>query len=379
MLNFNIERQHFLKPLRVVAGVVERHRAISLNPIAGQVLIRIENQNHLSLAAVDQEIQLIAGTRLAQPAANGQVLLPLRKLLDICSALPEEQILSFAQEKDTDRFVIRAGRSRFALSTIAAANFPVLATTPGALGFDISKATLRSLLIQTDYAMAEKDVRSYLNGLLWEIKGNKFYSVGADGHRLAFSLAEMEVSLEPLRIIVPRKAVVALQRILLARNEGHDADRIHITVGAQHIQLKTDEICLTAPLLDANFPDFWRIVNAMGDQVLTLGRESFKASLQRAAALLGDRSKGVSLSLSEGALKILASNAEQDEIEEDLVVDYQGPSFTIGFNIQYLLDFLSVLQAERLTMRIAGPNSSAHLVGVGGDTSGAYVIMPMSI
>ncbi len=376
-MRFSIQREDFLKPLRAVAGVVERHRQTPVNPILGHVLIRVKDQR-LSLIATDQEIELFATTALKEPVAiEGETTVSIRKLLDICVALPEAQILSFSAE--AGRCVICAGRSRLTLSTLEAAEFPALTEHVGELHFSMSKTKLRSLIAQTEFAMAERDVRAYLNGMLWEIKEQKLYQVAADGHRLAFAFAAIDV--EPgqaIRVLVPRKAIVGLQRTLLQRSDDQAEELIQISMGTQHIQLETAETRLSAGLLESNFPDFFRIVHNVGDKALLISRDQLKESLQRAAALLGDRSSGVSFSLSEGALKILAKNAEQDEIEDDLVVDYKGEALVISFNIKYLMDFLNVLSTEMLRFSFSDANSSAHLVGVG-ESNAAYVIMPMSI
>ncbi len=375
-MRFSIQREAFLKPLRAVAGVVERHRQAPVNPILGHVLIRVRNQ-HLSLIATDQEIELFATTPLKEPVAEeGETTVSIRKLLDICVALPEAQILSLSAEQG--RCVICAGRSRLTLSTLEAAEFPALTEQVEGLRFSITKTKLRTLITHTEFAMAEKDVRAYLNGMLWEIRDQKLYQVAADGHRLAFDFADIEVGAEAsIRVLVPRKAIVGLQRIL-QRSDDQTEESIQISIGSQHIRAETTETRLSAGLLASNFPDFFRIIQNTGDKVLLIRRDQLKESLQRAVALLGDRSRGVSLSLSEGLLKILASNAEQDEIEDDLVVDYQGPSLVIGFNIKYLMDFLNVISAEMLRFSFSDANSATHLVGVG-ESNAAYVIMPMSI
>ncbi len=377
-MRFSIQRESFLKPLRAVAGVLERHnKQAALNPILGHVFIRVQNQR-LSLITTDQEVELFASTLLKDPALEeGETTLSMRKLLDICVALPEAQMLSFQVEKG--RCILCAGRSRLTLSTLEAP-FPALSEDLGDLHFSINKNTLRHLIAQTEFAMAEKDVRAYLNGMLWEIKDQKLYQVAADGHRLAFVYTAINVQPgSAIRVLVPRKAIVGLQRILLQRGEEQQAEEsIQISLGARHIRAEMAETRLSSGLLESNFPDFLNIIHKTGDKILLIAKDQLKEGLQRAAALLGDRSSGVSFGLSEGSLKILARNTEQDEIEDDLIVDYKGPPLVIGFNLKYLMDFLNVLSTEMLRFSFSDANSSAHLVGVG-ESKAAYVIMPMSI
>ncbi len=378
-MRFKIQRQHFLKVLRAVAGVVERHKQAALHPVLGQVLIRVADQK-LSLIATDQEIELLASTSLLEPeAVSGEITVAIRKLLDICSSVAEDQVLSFVVEQGG--FIIRAGRGRFKLSILSAQSFPAFHATPDpdALVFSVSRSQLRTLMAETEFAMAEKDLRSYLNAMLWEVKERKLYCVAADGHRLAFGSLSLDLDpLQKMRMLLPRKAILGLQRTFLQRGEETTEDMVQISISARHFCAQASDLCLNSVVLEPNFPDFWRIINTAGDKVLKVGREALKQALHRAAALLGDRSKGVRLELSAGLLKILATNADQDEIEEELAVDYQGPPLVLGFNLRYLTEFLAVLQSEDLSIDFSNSESAARLKGLD-EGQGIYVIMPMSI
>jgi len=372
-MRFSIQRETFLKQLRAVAGVVERrHNPIS--PILSHLLIQVEN-GQVTLTTTDQEVELIASVAVNELSA-GTVTVPFRKLIDICRVLPETTPIEFVEE--SARVTLRAGRSRFTLLTLPVQDFPNLNSTNTAaletFSFSISKRSLHELINCTSFAMAEQDVRYYLNAMLLEIKDQTLYAVATDGHRLA--LNRLEISAADglaLRIIVPRKGILELQRIL---DEGEG--EIALTVGKNHLRVQTDSITLTTKLLEGRFPDYERIIPKGGNRVVVGKREELKEAFHRASALFSDRFRGIRLHIREGCLKVLARNAEQDEVEEDIEVDYQGAPLEVGFNVKYLIDFLNIIQTEAVRLTFVDSNQSATLHGVG-EVAGCYVIMPMKI
>ncbi len=370
-MRFTILREHFLKPLRLVAGVVERKQS-QIAPVLLNVLIQI-TETGFSLTTTDQEIALVSfGVLEEKPGEVGSVTVPVRKLMDICRALPEGAQLNFVEQGE--RVVIKAGRSRFTLSTLPVSDFPALEACHGDLSFSVSKSVLKGLIDQTGFAMADQDVRYYLNGMLLEVRDGKIYSVAADGHRLAFSDIVLHAE-TPInrKVIVPRKGVLELQRIL-QESEGEAC----VVLGNNHLRVKIDDVEMSSKLLEGKFPDYEKIVVSPGENVLTGSRELLKAAFQRAATVFTDKFKGVQLKLASGRLNILARNAEQDEVEEDLEVDYSGEPLEIGFNVKYLIDFLQVIQTEQVKLTFSDANSSARIEGVGSDNA-VYVIMPMRI
>lgn len=370
-MRFTIQREAFLKPLRVVAGVVERKHTQTA-PILLNVLIRAQDQR-LFLTTTDQEVELIAEGILDESTeAPGEVTVPVRKLMDICKALPEGERLSLIEEQD--KVTLRAGRSRFTLSTLPAKDFPNLHDALGSFKFSLSKKQFRSLIEQTCFAMADQDVRYYLNGMLLEVKNGHVFGVAADGHRLAFG--KIAVSLngaDAIRVIVPRKGILELQRML-----GEGEDEVEVILSDNHIRVITSDGQLTSKLLDGRFPDYERLISTTGKKVFVGQKAILKEAFQRAATLFNDRFRGIRLRLTNHCLKILATNTEQDEVEEDLEVDYTGDELEIGFNVKYLIDFLNAIQSETVKFTFSDSNSSAKVEGVGTD-EGIYVIMPMRI
>lgn len=374
MMRFTIQRELFLKHLKAVAGAVEK-RQIHVLPILSNVLIDVSDQNTFSLTTTDQEVELVARGNIDHPETiPGRITVPLRKLVDICRALPEGSLLNLTEEQN--RIIIRAGRSRFSLSTLPAEQFPAEKESQETQSFSLSNRQLKYLIDSTSFAMAEQDVRYYFNGMLLEMKPSGLFAVTSDGHRLAkcsVQLDNIDPKLKNLRIIIPRKGILELQRIL-----EEDEEMIQIMLGQNQLRVATNHVIFTTRLLEGKFPDYERIIPKTGNNVVIASRHLLKEAFLRAAALFSDKTKGVKLLLGAGGLKILATNTEQDEVEEDLEVEYQGETLEIGFNVKYLLDFINIINEDRVKLTFLDAKSSARVEGVTEET-GVYVIMPMRI
>ncbi|HSX20565.1 MAG TPA: DNA polymerase III subunit beta [Gammaproteobacteria bacterium] len=370
-MQFAILRETLLKLLRIVSGAVERRQ--QQNPILSNVLLRAQN-GVLYVTATDQEVELIAQEPLTTISVPGETTVQFRKLYDICKALPDASEISL--ELQDDRVIIKSGRSRFVLATLAASSFPdvqKIQQTETLCSFSIAKHEFTWLVARTAFAMAEQDVRYFLNGMLLEVKQNKLYSVAADGHRLAMNYVALnEQALQSVRVIVPRKGILEIMRIV----DEEIAD-LQFTISAGHIQVHCGGVTVTSKLLDGKFPDYERVIPRDGNKVVIGNREKLKEAFHRASALFSDKFRGVRLRMTPERLMILASNPEQDEVEEDLEVEYAGQDLEVGFNVRYLIDFLSVVQSDLVRFTFSDANKSTLIEEVGEGANGAYVLMPI--
>ena len=320
-MQFSIARETLLKLLRIVSGAVERRQL--QNPILSNVLLRVA-ENVLYLTATDQEVELIAKEQLSNVIQPGEITVPFRKLHDICKALPDGSELFL--EVQEARVLIKSGRSRFVLATLAADKFPDVQNINNdkvICNFSVPKKQFTWLVARTAFAMAEQDVRYFLNGMLLEVKQQKLFSVAADGHRLAMNYIALSTQgLPAMRVIVPRKGILEIMRVVEEAGEN-----LHFTISASHIQVHTDSVTVTSKLLDGKFPDYERVIPRDGNKVVIGSRERLKEAFHRASALFSEKFRGVRLRMSAERLMILASNPEQDEVEEDLEVEYQGQDF----------------------------------------------------
>ena len=365
-MKFSATREAVLTPLHAVIGVVERRQTM---PILSNVLLSA-NDGTLTITATDLEVELRAEADVSVET-NGEITVPGRKLHDICRALPDSASLDFAVSGD--RVVVKTGRSRFTLSTLRAADFPVIEEVATQQTLKLERQGFRELLEQTQFSMAQQDVRYYLNGLLLETDGETLRAVATDGHRLALAEVKMAVAAQRNeQLIVPRKGVLELQRLL--EGEGD----IEITLGANHIQAQIGTIRFTSKLIDGKFPDYGRVVPAEPENVVMADRDLLRHALQRAAILSNEKYRGVRLALGENNVTIQANNPEQEEAEESVEVEYSGESMEIGFNVTYLLDALSAVDEEQVQVGLGDTNSSALIRAPSRETS-KFVVMPMRL
>ncbi|MGN0858189.1 MAG: DNA polymerase III subunit beta [Stenotrophomonas sp.] len=366
-MRFSLQREAFLKPLAQVVNVVERRQTL---PVLANFLVQVQD-GQLSLTGTDLEVEMVS--RIAvDNAADGETTIPARKLFDIVRALPDGSLITVSQTGD--KVTVSAGRSRFTLATLPSNDFPSVDEVEATDRISISEATLKELIERTSFAMAQQDVRYYLNGLLFDVRDSLLRCVATDGHRLALCETALETGTGNKRqIIVPRKGVTELQRLL----EGGDRE-IELEIGRSHIRMKRDDAMFTSKLIDGRFPDYEAVVPIGADRLVTVERELLKASLQRAAILSNEKYRGVRVEVSPGQLKISAHNPEQEEAQDEIEVDTQVSDLAIGFNVNYLLDALSALRDEQVVIQLRDSNSSA-LVREASNEKSRHVVMPLRL
>ncbi|MDQ2640169.1 MAG: DNA polymerase III subunit beta [Pseudomonadota bacterium] len=367
-MKFSATREQILGPLQSVIGVVERKQTM---PVLANVLLAVKN-NRLSVTGTDLEVELVAAgeVNVAQP---GEITVPGRKLLDIAKSLPEKAAVTVTI--DGEKLKVTAGRSRFTLSTLAAAEFPVVESVNATQTITLAQAELSRLIGKTHFSMAQQDVRYYLNGTLLETDGKTLRTVATDGHRLAIAettLVEAVKNVQAQQVIVPRKGVLELQRILGASGD------VEIQIGTNHIRLQIGDIRFTSKLIDGKFPEYGRVIPASPSKIVVVERDSIRAALQRTAILSNEKYRGVRVTLAKNSVKLQAHNPEQEEAQDEVEVDYSGEELEIGFNVTYLLDALSAVDTESVEIGLTDANSSC-LIRSPGTTASRYVVMPMRL
>jgi DNA polymerase III subunit beta len=367
-MQFEISREAFLKPLQLVTGVVERRQTL---PVLSNVLLVLE-KGQLSLTGTDLEVELIGRVAVEGPHQDGEITVPARKLVDICKSLPEGSAIKFSTEDG--KALIRVGRSRFSLATLPANDFPSVEESKGSFEITVKREALKAMLENTSFAMAQQDVRYYLNGLLLEVAPDFLRAVATDGHRLALHTEKMPLGLSAKhQVIVPRKGVQELAR-LVADGEGD----VTLVIGSNHIRVSTQNFTFTSKLVDGKFPDYDRVLPKGGDKVMVVNRNILKQALGRAAILSNEKFRGIRLLLAKDELKIVANNPEQEEAEDIVAVEYQSPTLEIGFNVGYLIDVLNVLTTETVRMILMDTNSSVLIQAAEGSPA-LFVVMPMRL
>ena len=367
----NATRDELLKPLQVVSGIVERRHTLA---ILANLLFR-KSANTVSFVSTDIEIQIT--TKAAFGVGDDEVTTTVgaRKILDILRALPEGPVSLSLKD---NRMVVQSGKSRFSLQTLSATEFPVMQTSgEQTASWKMSQKAFKQLISQVYFAMAQQDIRYYLNGMLLVLEGKDLIAVATDGHRLAFSQTTLEHAPtgggQKQEIIIPRKTILECQHLL-----GDDDEPVELSLSGNQIKLNFGEIELISKLVEGKFPDYQRVIPKGHKNTLIVSRELLQASLQRAAILTTEKFKGVRFSLSNNKITIQSTNAEQEEAQEELEIEYNGEAVEIGFNVTYLLDVLANIKNSDIQISLGDANSSA-VITLPKAESFKYVVMPMRI
>jgi DNA polymerase-3 subunit beta len=366
-MRFSLSREVFLKPLQQVVNVVERRQTL---PVLANLLVSVED-GRLSMTGTDLEVEMIARSEV-DDAENGETTIPARKLFEIVRALPDGSKVTLTQSGD--KVTVQAGRSRFSLATLPSRDFPAVEDLDLVERIRVSESALKELIERTAFAMAQQDVRYYLNGLLLDLRESSLRCVATDGHRLALCEAELPEGAQTRKqIIVPRKGVLELQRLL----EGGDRE-VELEVGRNHLRMRRTDVTFTSKLIDGRFPDYEAVIPIGADKEVKVDREALRAALQRAAILSNEKYRGVKLEISPGQLRIIANNPESEEAQEELEADTKIDNLSIGFNVTYLLDALSALREEHVILNLRDGNSSALVREASHDRS-RHVVMPLRL
>ncbi len=372
-MQFTVNREHILKPLQFLLGVVERKHT---QPILMNIKLVVQD-SLLILSATDLEIELIAHIELSATDSNqkGEIAVPARKFTDICRSLPENALISLSVDESQTRVTVTSEKSRFLLSSMNAKAFPQINSHLSNKFLILEQKELSLLLRKAQFAMAQQDVRYFLNGMLFEVSPEIFRVVATDGHRLALSFLKRPFEQAPNKsFIVPRKAVTELIR-LMSTEEG---ESLKIIFGDNHIRFELKNYTFTSKLLEGKYPDYSRVIPLQGKNILRTQREHLKDALTRASILCNEQFRGVRIQLKPGSLHVTANNPEHEEASDEIEVAYQGNSFQIGFNAAYLLDAINAYTGNEIEMAVEDAHSSALLLDPE-DANTLFVVMPIRL
>ena len=367
MLILQADRDSLLKPLQAVTGIVERRHTL---PILSNVLLESAH-GQTNILATDLEIQ-INTVGPESEAGDFRITTNAKKLQDILRALPEgaQVALDWAQ----NRLTLKAGKSRFALQTLPAEDFPLMSVGEEvSSAFSLPQETLKTMLAQVQYSMAVQDIRYYLNGLLMQTEGNQLRLVATDGHRLAYSAAAIEADLPKAEVILPRKTVLELFKLL-----NRPEEQVSVELLGNQVRFRCNDSVIVSKVVDGKFPDFNRVIPLDNDKIFVINRATLLGALERSAILANEKFRGVRLQLAPGSLKITCSNSEQEEASEELEIAYAGESLEVGFNIQFLMDVLRSANSDDIQIAFGDANRST-LITLPNNAEFKYIVMPMRI
>jgi DNA polymerase-3 subunit beta len=369
-MEFTVSRTELVKELSLSQGVVEKKTTI---PVLSNVLIEARD-DEISLTTTDLEL----GVRCICPAAvkkAGATTLPSRKLLDYVRLLPDAD-LSF-KIGENHSASITCGRSRTRLAGMSQENFPELARMPAPLA-QIPASLLGALITRTVFAISTEGSRYTLNGALVLLKPDSITMVSTDGHRLACIEAPyaFEGISGQLRALIPKKAMTEIQKLAIDTGQG----AVAFSSDENNLFFQFGRRLLTTRKLTGQFPDYERVLPRENERTIEAGRDELAAAVRRVSQFADERSHAIRLIIAGGELKLAASGSESGESEESLPVEAPGGDMQVGFNAQYLLDFLEAVSSERVHLDLKDEQSAGQLRPAGdGDYNYRYVIMPMRI
>ena len=372
-MNFVINRETLLAALQTIVGVVERN---PMSPILVNLLLENSDKG-LRLTAQDEEMQLTT-TIDGDFGEAGSTTLPAHKLLGITQGLrpkaeqPEPELtFSFAEEQAT----IVSGRDRFLLAVLPADEFPQIDREEGDVAIVVQQGLLKALLEKTTFAMAQQDIRHYLNGLLLEAQPDRLRAVATDGHRLAWAETELALPVKEVKqLIIPRKGAQELSKLL---TDSDDEAAIRMT--ENNICVDLGQHVFVSKLIDGRFPDYARVVPEQGETPVVAKREDLLQALGKVQPIFSSgKSAGVRVSLSKDALRA-QSRENSDEGEAPIDVEYAGDEMELGFNASYLSEAVDHIRTDSVNITVSSPKSGCLLMphAPEGGSDAKYVIMPL--
>jgi len=371
-MEITVSKFELLRELSATQGVVERKTTI---PILSNYLLEASGDK-LSLTATDLDLSLRTSC-VVKVKKEGACTIPARKLHDYVKLLPDADLT--IKLLDNHWVSIRCGRSNTKMVGMARSNFPSLPAFPTAGVVKIPVQVLRSMIAKTGFAIASEESRYTLNGALMVLKPESITMVATDGHRLSHierSGEKFEGVSGEMKTLVPKKAMDELKSLL----DSTEAEEIEFAKDESTLFFRIGPRLLTSRQLTGQFPNYEAVLPKDNNKSIALHGDEFAAAISRVAQFADERSRAVKIRLEKGELKLSASSTETGESEDSLEIDYTGDPMAIGFNAQYLLDFLKATGNGEIKLEFKDAQSAGQMrPAEGEDYKYRYIVMPMRI
>lgn len=371
-MKLSISRETLFRALRHMSAVVEKRTSIA---ILGNVRLKAAD-NKLETTATDNDLA-VQGVAEAFVDEAGVTTVNAQKLFEIVSKIPEGVMVAMELADGGSRLAITAGKAKFSLATLGAEAFPDMTKVEGGVGFDMASADLKKLLDKVQFAASSDETRAYLTGVYLhtvEADGEKLLrTVATDGHRLA--KADMvcpDGAGEMADVILPRKCVTELRKL------ADEAKHVHITVSDKKIQAEAGDIVLTSKVIDANYPDYERVIPKDNTAGMVVPKKSLMQAVDRVSILSHEKTRSVRFKLEDNHLALSANNPDQENASEELKVDYGKLPLEVGFNARYLSDLGGQVSSDDMCFFFKD-SASPVLVKDPADDSTTFVVMPMRV
>jgi DNA polymerase III subunit beta len=373
-MEISVNRNELVRELTATQGVIERKTTI---PILSNFLFEAAG-DALAVTATDLDLSLRTSCR-AEVKKEGACTVPARKLFDYVKLLPDVSITLKLLENHW--VSIRAGRSTTKMVGMARANFPALPEFPTVGGLNIPAKTLHTMIQKTIFAISSEESRYTLNGALLVLKPEAIAMVATDGHRLAHienTTEKLAVSGER-RPLIPKKAMHELLGLL----QNTEAEAIEFAEDESTLFFRIGNRLLTSRKLTGQFPNYEAVLPRENNRLIMLNSEDMTSAVQRVAQFADERSHAIRVKVENNEVRLQANSNEMGEAEDVLETSYQGESMTIGFNSDYLIDFLKAAGTAEVRLELKDSQSAGMLRptenGNGDEFKYRYVVMPMRI
>ncbi len=372
-MKITIERADLLKALTHVQSVVEKRTTI---PILSNVLLTA-GSGALRLTATDLDIEA-SDSAAARIEQDGAITAPAHTFFDVVRKLPDGSDVRLTTDGDRGVLVIEAGRSRFELHTLPAADFQPMGKDDAPIRFTLPAGDLKRLIDKTRFAISTEETRYYLNGVYLHVAkgeaGEVLRTVATDGHRLALAEIPAPAGASGMTgVIVPRKAVAEVRRLI----DG-DTETVDIEASDSKLTFRVGGAVLTTKLIDGSFPDYARVIPKGNDRILTVDNRTFEQAVDRVATVSGERARSVKMIVKDNSVKLSVTHSETGAGQEEMEADYAADPIEIGFNAKYLLDIAAQIEDQNAIFEFRDSASPA-LVRDPKDASARYVLMPLRV
>jgi DNA polymerase-3 subunit beta len=365
-----VRKNDLLRELQLFQGIVERKNTI---PILANVLMEAKGEE-VRFLATDLEVGLRSRCK-ANVTKAGSLTLPAKKFYEIVKSLPETDIRI---EEDKGGVKIAADRFESRMQTLPREDFPTLPEKSASAGVTLPGSAVKEMVAKTQFAITGEDTRYFLNGALFELRTDEMNLVATDGHRLALVSVTRDgkgSSSEENKAILPKKTLGELGRLLM--DDGGD---VNYERGENHLFFDAGGRLLISRMIDGQFPAYERVIPKGNDKHIEFERDRLAGAVKRVALMSNERSRAVKFQIDKGKVDVTSSSPDVGEAKETLPVEYSGSAMQICFNAQYVIDFLSAVTTDVVSLELKDEVSQAVMKPVGAEGYDyTYVIMPMRV
>jgi DNA polymerase III subunit beta len=370
-MQFVVSKQNLQKELAFVQGVVEKKNTI---PVLSNIMIESVGESTIRLTGTDLDVTIRCDMDAEDISTPGSICVQARKLFEIARLLPDAPV-TFKRE-DNDWVTVTCDKSRFKMVGISKEAFPEVPSFKSA-PTKIAAATIKGFIDRSIFAITQEESRYTLSGAKFILDGTGAKMVTTDGHRLAYverkGVSNKEA--EAIDTLIPRKTLAELTKL----SAGYDGD-ISLGMDGNHIFFEVGPRLLVSRMLYGQFPNYEMVMPKGNDKSIKFDGALLNSAIRRVALMADERSHAIRFHMEPNQLVIKSQNAEEGEASETIQTEYSGDVTEIGFNAQYLQDFLSVIGDGAVVFEFKDGASQAQMRPAdGGDYDYKYVIMPMRI